>query len=65
MEDHTNQSPALAWPLKHYCSQSQGLRRPLAVFMQSLEIGKEKSQGEHVPSPGTTDLPQLTMGLSP
>ena len=35
------------------------------MFMQSLEIGKEKSQGEHVPSPGTTDLPQLTMGLSP
>lgn len=65
MEDHTNQSPALAWPLKHCRSQSQGLRRSLALFMQGLEVGKEQSQGEHALFPGTTDLPQLTTGLSP
>ena len=33
--------------------------------MQGLEVGKEQSQGEHVLFPGATDLPQLTMGLSP
>ena len=48
MEDHTNQFPALAWPLKHCRSQSQGLRRPPALFMQGLEVGKEQSQGEYV-----------------
>ena len=47
MEDCHNQSSALARPLMQYRSQFQGLRRSLALFLQSLEIGKEQSHGDY------------------